>query len=168
MHRQRLFLLLLEGILGREGLVRAPAGSTAPAPSPQVWLHSHHPGRASRSAAPVSWPSTWPPPQGYLRGQRPQLVHRPPPKQPSSFWGHRIRPSAQAPRLMSTPGAEGKERHGRGPGAGHAPSGSSKRVSRRMRWKVGSLVPEISLSVMMTWESSVSHSPGPSCQVETG
>lgn len=49
---------------------------------------------------------------------------------------------------------------------GYPPSGSSKRVSRRMRWKVGSLVPEISLSVMMTWESSVSHSPGPSCGVE--
>lgn len=31
---------------------------------------------------------------------------------------------------------------------------------------MGSLVPEISLSVMMTWESSVSHSPGPSCGVE--
>lgn len=50
----------------------------------------------------------------------------------------------------------------------HPPSGSSKRVSRRMRWKVGSLVPEISLSVMMTCESSVSHSPGPSCWIEMG
>lgn len=50
----------------------------------------------------------------------------------------------------------------------HVPSGSSKRVSRRMRWKVGSLVPEISLSVMMTWESRVSHSPGPSCRESAG
>lgn len=62
------------------------------------------------------------------------------------------------------PGAEGEESHS----LGHPPSGSSKRVSRRMRWKVGSLVPEISLSVMMTWESSVSHSPGPSCRVGMG
>ena len=45
----------------------------------------------------------------------------------------------------------------------HSPKGSSKRVSRRMRWKVGSLVPQISLSAMMTCESRVSHSPGPSC-----
>lgn len=44
-----------------------------------------------------------------------------------------------------------------------SPRGSSKRVSRSTRWRVGSLVPQISLSVMMTWESSVSHSPGPSC-----
>jgi hypothetical protein len=43
-----------------------------------------------------------------------------------------------------------------------APRGSSKRVSSRMRWQVGSLVPQISLSAMMTCESSVSHSPGPS------
>lgn len=44
-----------------------------------------------------------------------------------------------------------------------SPRGSSKRVSSSTRWRVGSLVPQISLSVMMTWESSVSHSPGPSC-----
>lgn len=44
----------------------------------------------------------------------------------------------------------------------NSPKGSSKRVSRRMRWKVGSLVPQISLSAMITWESRVSHSPGPS------
>lgn len=44
------------------------------------------------------------------------------------------------------------------------PSGSSKRVSSSTRCRVGSLVPQISLSVMMTWESSVSHSPGPSCE----
>lgn len=44
------------------------------------------------------------------------------------------------------------------------PRGSSKRVSSSTRWSVGSLVPQISLSVMMTWESNVSHSPGPSCK----
>lgn len=44
-----------------------------------------------------------------------------------------------------------------------SPRGSSKRVSSSTRWRVGSLVPQISLSVMITWESSVSHSPGPSC-----
>lgn len=44
-----------------------------------------------------------------------------------------------------------------------APRGSSKRVSSSTRCRVGSLVPQISLSVMMTCESSVSHSPGPSC-----
>lgn len=44
-----------------------------------------------------------------------------------------------------------------------SPRGSSKRVSSNTRCKVGSLVPQISLSVMMTCESSVSHSPGPSC-----
>lgn len=43
------------------------------------------------------------------------------------------------------------------------PRGSSKRVSSSTRCNVGSLVPQISLSVMMTCESSVSHSPGPSC-----
>lgn len=42
------------------------------------------------------------------------------------------------------------------------PSGSSKRVSSRTRWNVGSFVPQISLSSMMTCESRVSHSPGPS------
>lgn len=42
------------------------------------------------------------------------------------------------------------------------PSGSSKRVSSSSRWKVGSLVPQISFSAIMALESSVSHWPGPS------
>lgn len=45
-----------------------------------------------------------------------------------------------------------------------SPRGSSKRVSSSTRCSVGSLVPQISLSDMITWESSVSHSPGPSCE----
>lgn len=40
------------------------------------------------------------------------------PKTALKFWGHKIRPSAPAPRLMSSPGAEGKERHSLGLGAG--------------------------------------------------
>ncbi len=42
------------------------------------------------------------------------------------------------------------------------PNGSSNRVSKSTRWNVGSLVPQISFSAIMTWESKVSHSPGPS------
>lgn len=46
------------------------------------------------------------------------------------------------------------------------PSGSSKRVSSSSRWKVGSLVPQISFSAMIALESRVSHWPGPSCRRE--
>jgi len=42
------------------------------------------------------------------------------------------------------------------------PNGSSNRVSKSTRWNVGSLVPQISFSAIMTWESKVSHCPGPS------
>lgn len=44
------------------------------------------------------------------------------------------------------------------------PSGNSKRVSSSSLWNVGSLVPQISFSAMITLESRVSHWPGPSCK----
>lgn len=47
------------------------------------------------------------------------------------------------------------------------PSGSSKRVSSSNLWKVGSLVPQISFSAIITLESSVNHWPGPSWELKT-
>lgn len=89
----------------------------------------------------------------------------------SSFFAQYLASSSGMSGRRETPiGAQnaprsgiGPTEHGVGVRRGHPPNGSSKRVSRRMRWKVGSLVPEISLSVIMTCESRVSHSPGPSC-----